>query len=660
MSSAGVEKRGSASTVKACDLCRKRKRRCIWTSGEAGCTPCVNLNETCTTTHVRKPRSKPQKGNRIAEYESRIKQLESLLQKRSAEQPQMGQQPLQQSIRPAVSPSTLVENLRHEVQTMPHPGSPGFDPYDSDPLGEMTSILPPELIASLQLHEVDQDDSPSEPYISATSQERQASADFQADAAFLQSAAFDANKPAPTSSTLPSPTSPDWYLPPPELATSLLAEFLNDFNTAIPLYQPDVLVNYLRTCYAGVPEDRTVAWTSTYIVFGMAHTLRAMSPAGTTQDNAMAKYYLAKIYVSLPPLLCAPASLGVVQCLLGVAILITHLPCKYNMNEGHFIGTALRVIQGLTYNPDKRADPIPDYTSITQQQRRVFWLAFIGDTMTSIITNSPTTYRHEDVVECSPEAIDFLLDPVGAVTAAEGHWKVNIFRLRVRLAILQAEANDQIFALRLRNMTSMDVEVASTIVLARLEEFHNHELFKLDIDSIFQLLYRSDVCHVVHLEAAYFSTVYRLHAFVAYEKATRINPFSLEGLQATSEMRQHKSFEAAHRLLSLLPIAPRGDVGLYWHSHVEIIAALVTVLAHHINNPTEKLPTPKEVQVYSQFLIDLGTMVHNSGNLELLQLRDFGMSLFSKLQQMLRVQPFWGLVQHHSIGPSPNTSLPSV
>lgn len=42
-------------------------------------------------------------------------------------------------------------------------------------------------------------------------------------------------------------------------------------NTAFPLYQPDVIANHLRICYAGESDGSSVAWTSAYVVFGLAH-----------------------------------------------------------------------------------------------------------------------------------------------------------------------------------------------------------------------------------------------------------------------------------------------------------------------------------------------------------------------------------------------------
>ncbi|KAF1942754.1 hypothetical protein EJ02DRAFT_344824 [Clathrospora elynae] len=653
MSSAGVEKRGSASTVRACDLCRKRKRRCLWTSGTEGCTSCVNLKETCTTTHVRKERAKPQRGNLIFEYESRIKRLESLLQEQKAAQPHIRQRLRLQDTEPSVPVSTWVENLRHEVEMRLLPSASNFDPFDLDPTAEANDAAFSGDLESLFINEADQAHPESGLARQFSLDNMQPSADFHEDAAFLQSADFEPevieaiNIPPPP---LPSPSVSDWYLPSPELGTSLLAEFLTDMNTAYPLYQPHVIAEHLRFCYAGQSDGTSVSWISAYSVFGLAHTLRAMSTAGTIHDTEMAKYYLARAYLSLNGLLSSPQSLGQVQCLLGVAMLMMTSPCSYNGSGGHFVSTALRVIRSLACKDDGDATVTP---RDLEQERRVFWIAFINDSSLSILHNKPTTHQLEDVAYCS----DFVADELGAVTAAEGNWRVPIFYLHTRLALLQAEAIDQVLSLKARNTMPLDIAAATTIILARLQAYHEHELFQLSADQLFQLLYRSDITHTVTLEARYFATVYRLHAFMAFDMDSRINPFKLASLDRISGVKQHKAYSAARRLVSLLAIAPRGNVGLYWLIIPIITAALVTVFAHHINNPSEEALTPNEIREYNQILADNEAMVHYSGIAELAQTRNFCISLFSKLTGVVERnhQPHHSLSSSYQIG-SPNLS----
>jgi hypothetical protein len=416
-----------------------------------------------------------------------------------------------------------------------------------------------------------------------------------------------------------------------------LSEFLVDFNTAYPLYQPHVIADHLRICYAGESDGTAVSWVSTYIIFGLAYVLRGMSAAATKRDNELARYYLGRTYNSLNSLLLSPPSLGLVQCLIGAALLVQSTPCGRSVPDGHFLSTSLRVAQSLAYHDD--GTDIADSGRDVEQERRVFWLGFINDTNVSMLSNAPTTHRREDIV--APKPSDNPADSLGALVAAEGHWKVNIFSLRVSLALLQAEAIEQVLSVKARNTEPLHIDAAAIIVIAHLQAFHDHELFNLSPAQLFELLYRSDIVHTVSLEASYFATVYRVNAFLALDKNPRINPFTIDGLRRMSEMKEQKSYPEARRLLSLLPIAPRSDVGLYWQHHQPLIAALVTFLSFAINNPDEPAPTKDEMRCANQLVEDLGILnekIAMNSNTDIPHARELCMGLFMKLEMSLRMR----------------------
>jgi hypothetical protein len=404
-------------------------------------------------------------------------------------------------------------------------------------------------------------------------------------------------------------------------------------------------VDHLRVCYSGASDGTAVSWVSAYVVFGLAYMLRGMSATATKQDNELARYYLARNYISLSRLLLSPPSLGLVQCLIGVALLVQSTPCGRNVPDGHFLSTSLRVAQSLAYHED--GIEVSDNGRDIEQERRVFWLGFINDINTSMVSGSPTTQRREDIVAPKPD--ENPSDSLGSVVAADGHWKVNIFLLRVNLALLQAEAIEQVLSVKARNTAPLDVSAATTIVLARLEAFHSHEIFNLSPAQLFQLLYRSDIAHTVSLEASYFATAYRLHMFLALDKNAKVNPFAADSLRHLSTMAEQRSYPEAKRLLSLLPIAPRGDVGLYWMQHRSLIAALVTVLAYHVNNPKEPAPTKEELQGYKDLITDLGILVEKSTEIDgtfMAQTRALCMDLFLRLETLLRIQLLQNSARH--------------
>lgn len=70
------------------------------------------------------------------------------------------------------------------------------------------------------------------------------------------------------------------------------------------------------------------------------------------------------------------------------------------------------------------------------------------------------------------------------------------------------------------------------------------------------------------------------------------------------------------------------------------IAALVTVLAHHINNPAEPPATKDEMRVYNELISDLAILDRkaNDENTHIAQARELCMSLILRLETGLRIQ----------------------
>ncbi|KAF2791527.1 hypothetical protein K505DRAFT_376704 [Melanomma pulvis-pyrius CBS 109.77] len=640
MNPSGVEKRGSGATVRACDSCRRRKRKCVWAPGVTQCTPCALVNEDCLTTHVRKPRAKSQKRTRIAEYENRVRRLESLLEERSAAQPLAQELPPPPADR-SIPLSTYVGTLRDEVNSWPLEEGPHLN-LGTFELG--LEDLEEDLNLPLDFDSnTFQGTSNPESYSLATPNDP--IADFQTEPDFLQDLSLQprmtCNDSERTNSSVSSPqtrASCDGYLPPPELGTSLLREFLIDFNTAVPLYRPYPMADHIRNCYTGGSDGTPIAWASTYVIFGIAHRLRAMSAAATPQDNEQADYYLARILEKVSGLLFGRPCLCLVQCLLGTAILIQ--TSSHPEPHALFVSTALRMAQCLAYNDDHaqslNADQDQDQEIDIEQQRRVFWIAFYTNAGESILSNTTIAHLRENIITSHPE--DDPQDAAGAVTAAEGSWRVNIFSLFARLAMLQAEAIEQVLSVRCITVTPETISKSTTAVLQGLQAWRKHELFQMSSEQLFQLLYRSDLIHVLNLEAAYFATVFRVQAFLVLEMNSRANPFSTDILAKLSEQEQHPCLKDAKRLLNILSVAPQGDIGVCWMIKIPVIAALVTVLAHTLHHPSDTggAPSRTEMREYGRILQMLGTLAQKRRDARLQTARELCMRLFSKVDASRR------------------------
>jgi hypothetical protein len=66
--------------------------------------------------------------------------------------------------------------------------------------------------------------------------------------------------------------------------------------------------------------------------------------------------------------------------------------------------------------------------------------------------------------------------------------------------------------------------------------------------------------------------------------------------------------------------------------HPFLIAALITVLAHHIQNPAAEDPSPAEVGIYHQLLGDLDIMVSAGDNPDLEKKRNLCRCLLSAFE----------------------------
>jgi hypothetical protein len=485
------------------------------------------------------------------DYERRIKSLEYLLQERSEAQPQFQQQPLQPAD-DSISLDTWVSNLRTQVDTFPAPAA-DVDPESyNDRLGEIE-----EEPLSAQTTNMTSTTNGIEDIHLQELEDFEPSTDFQLEAALLQDPSFQSDPI--TAKDCSS------YLPPPELGVSLLTEFLVDFNTVYPIYRPYAIAEHLRICYEGRSDGSALAWASAYVVFGLAHRVRGMSLSTTPEDDQMADWYLYSILPTVSGLLAATPGFGLVQCLLGLALLIRS--SRNHKPYALYISTALRIAQCFAYKSQENIDVRVDQD--VEQERRVFWIAFILDTDQSMFSSVPTTPRRADINASLPD--DDPQDKLGFITAAEGNLKVNFFCLRIELVLLESEAIEQILSTKAPKRTPPKTISAIQELLQRFQRWRDNDLFRRTPEELLQLLYRADLLHTLSVEASYFATVFRLHSFLLLKLDPNLNPFSTNILAKLAAQKTHASYKDAEHFLGLISMTPHRQIGICWYGQPPLI-----------------------------------------------------------------------------------------
>ncbi len=285
--------------------------------------------------------------------------------------------------------------------------------------------------------------------------------------------------------------------------------YLHDFNSKIPLLSPAVIVNHMRDCYSGAADKVPESWVLTYITFGIAHRVRAMSVFASIEDTAMADRYMNRCLERLADLLLGDPSLQMVQCLLGVTILLQ--TSDKSQRAASFASIAMRMVQDLAYNDQCFA--LDNDTDAGRSRRYLFWIAFFMDNDFAFTNLRPCSQRLADITTPLPCPYD--QDWWGTTDHLDtgGEWSINVFSLHASLALIQAEMLEELFSVKARQRLSGHTFATYKAIVSKLATWRrSNVLTGLDAPELLQTTYRSDIMHLVVLEAMYFRTLFHLHA----------------------------------------------------------------------------------------------------------------------------------------------------
>lgn len=171
----------------------------------------------------------------------------------------------------------------------------------------------------------------------------------------------------------------------------------------------------------------------------------------------------------------------------------------------------------------------------------------------------------------SPELIAIDLpaseDPDGAgeICATGGEFQINVFRLRAELALIQAEIMVKLQSPEASRKPAFDGDVMWHTLALKLDTWRKQWPGNLTVEQLQQLLHRSDLVHLITVEAAIFSTLYVLVAYLAPETRAKSRPFSAEGLIGQLTRPQAlTTYHDAKRFAGLLATVPGEDVAIKW------------------------------------------------------------------------------------------------
>jgi hypothetical protein len=348
-------------------------------------------------------------------------------------------------------------------------------------------------------------------------------------------------------------------LPSAHEASLMLQEYLMDFNSVIPLFDRRAIALHFQNCYSGRPDVKGVSWGALYVVLGIAHHLRAMSPLANGDDNIRAIKYLDRCMRRLPELLMDTPSLALIQCLLGVAILIKGTP--RSQSAALFVSIAMRLAQDMGFNEERTQKSGSTFEA--EQETFVFWIAFLLDADVSMRSNRLPTQSYEHIDIAVPD--EDTIGSAGIVRADVGNLKANILRLRVEMGLVQAEIMEELFSVKARRKLAAELTLTADMITLRLNQWRDNWLFQVSPSDLMRMLQRSEMVHILVLEAAYFTTSCALQSeIIQTGQRTDCSILISNSLVQTEGAKEPPCYPHARRFLELMAVCPSGDIACTW------------------------------------------------------------------------------------------------
>ena len=363
-------------------------------------------------------------------------------------------------------------------------------------------------------------------------------------------------------------------LPPAAQAWALLQKYLVDFNRAIPLFEEEYLTALYRSALSGHQNVSSLQLTVVHLTLAIAHHLRAMNPLATPADNENAHTYLRQASVALPDILLSPPTLISAQCLIAMAVVINGTADSQPATI--LVTTALRMMLEII----RANSNFPESDIEGQRLKRVFWIALFTDVDASVRSGhwtSMTFYEPEIDLPLQQSADGLGLMPLGQTLFCIFHSRAHLAQIQIRLLQLLGVRNS------LRNeaaiATSVE-ELAVDLTAWRLQE----PLFQALPEAPLSSLHRSDVVHLLSLEASYFNTFFALESL-----REDIGPFNgsvLLHLSRYSSLKFSDYIAEARRVLRIFNRLAQGALAVAGLVIEAVTSALYIVLSFMIQYPS--------------------------------------------------------------------------
>ncbi|KPI45732.1 uncharacterized protein AB675_857 [Cyphellophora attinorum] len=402
----------------------------------------------------------------------------------------------------------------------------------------------------------------------------------------------------------------------------ILEGFLRDFNSVLPLFNPQTVRRLVTDFYRSLPgRQDPVVFAAMNVVLGLSHrhAVNGKSHAGDAAE------YLRRAQSVVTEVILGETHLLNIQVLLGMVILLRG--SRDDQTLLILVATAMRLAHKLGLH-DRATSQLLDSASAAERAN-VFWIAYVLDKHISMAMKQPSVQLDDDIdldlpsdymLEHTPEALTV---GSGAITSTDELLKPDYFRARIQLASIEGGVYDYLYSTRAQKRNAEERAHALDSVARALKAWKASMATDFGDASVVRRTSPETLHFVTELHATAFQCATLInHAHAWNPKwVTDIRTTALNGTALLLPPSWQEVVFEARKLMDLFHALPEMEPANFWVSGCSYISALMIVTANLVNNSLDR-----KAMIHDR-LVDIGiekltTMSDRTGSQQLLEFRD--------------------------------------
>ncbi|KAJ5372010.1 hypothetical protein N7517_004016 [Penicillium concentricum] len=254
-------------------------------------------------------------------------------------------------------------------------------------------------------------------------------------------------------------------LPPKDEITSLVNDYLQQFNPLCPIFQPSSLLSLCDDKNLQDIFNFPGRWASLNVVLAIGLMLRVKNSSVVQAEHQKSWLFMKNALGVLNELCLGPPDLWTVQALLGMIVFLlgtlSSQPC------GYLISSVVQICHQIRL--ERSEDGSGLVPEELEQRRRIFWITYCLDKEISFRDGIPLAQRDDDMDVLLP--MEAPLDNIGTMATTDQQGTFNAFRSACELALIKSQVHQHLYSLAAADRPPVEVAAAVAMLNQKLQQW---------------------------------------------------------------------------------------------------------------------------------------------------------------------------------------------